>query len=82
MISQKKKILILFSSDSLGGTEISLTRMAVQKSNLFEYQLATMEGTGDWSEFCIKNKLHPKVYGSINSKLKIIGFKITSIINL
>ncbi len=82
MISQNRKILILFSSDSLGGTEVSLTRMAVQKSNLFKYQLATMGEFGDWSDFCIKNKSTPKVYGATNSKLKILGFKLESIINL
>ena len=82
MTSNKKKILILFSSSSLGGTEISITKMALYKSNIFEYQLATMANLGDWSDFCIKNKLNPKVFGSTNSEFKFIGFDFESIINL
>jgi glycosyltransferase involved in cell wall biosynthesis len=82
MKKDKKKILILFTSGSLGGTEISLTRMALYKSNLFEYQLATMGSYGDWSDFCNKNKLHPKVFGNSEAKLKFLGFNLKSIKNL
>lgn len=82
MIKKKKKILILFSSGSLGGTEISITRMAMHNSNLFEYQLATMGGKGDWSNFCFNNKVKPKIFGLPNSNLKLLGFQLKSILNL
>lgn len=82
MIQKNRKILILFSSSALGGAEISLSRMAFHKSKLFEYQLATMSCNGDWSEFCIRNKANPKIYGSTNSKVKLFGFQLESLANL
>ena len=53
--------------------------MGNQKSNLFKYQLATM-GDLEVVRFCIKNKSAQSMVQLI--KLKILGFKLESIINL
>lgn len=45
------RVLLLFSSSSLGGAEVSLTRMATHSPPGVTYILASIEGKGPWREW-------------------------------
>jgi glycosyltransferase involved in cell wall biosynthesis len=59
------RILILFSSSDLGGAERSLSRMALASTTV-EYQLATIEGEGPWSDWVRQQGGQPLIFGANN----------------
>jgi len=77
------KVLLLFSSSELGGTEKSLTRMSSIPSNV-DYYHATLDGEGPWCEWVRKLGFFPLVLGrsNKNKKNKKIGIgKIFSLVS-
>ena len=59
------KVLILFSSSSIGGAEVSLTHLAQDDT----YLLATIKGEGTWSAFARSHNFEPIIFGSNYSRV-------------
>ncbi|RMH34349.1 MAG: glycosyltransferase family 1 protein [Nitrospirae bacterium] len=57
------RILVIFSSSELGGAERSLTRMARESSEVVQYDLATLDGEGPWTEWVRELGIQPLVLG-------------------
>lgn len=78
LVSYKPKILLLFSSSSIGGAERSLTRMATyDQENRPIYFLATLCGDGEYADFVRSIGHIPNIFGNKKS-----SFGIASIIKV
>ena len=73
------KVLIVFSSNGIGGAEKSITRMSYYANNNFNtnFILATIGGKGDWSEWV--NSLKAKYFtlpgkGNFRDVISIISY--------
>lgn len=77
---KKNTVLLVFSSSGIGGTERSLTRMALS-SPTGVYQLATLDGEGPWCDWVRSQGHCPLVFGLRNGVRHSI-FKLGAYVSL
>lgn len=74
------KILLIFTSSNIGGTEASLTRMALNKKAKVDYQLSSFGIEGPWSKWVRAKGHKPIIFGERNDLLS--GTLLGASINL
>jgi len=67
---KKNKVLVIFSSSNIGGTERSISRMALFDNSSIEFQLSSFGVSGPWSDWVIKKKHNPILFGERDDFLK------------
>ena len=77
---KKNKVLVIFSSSNIGGTERSISRMALFDNSIVEFKLSSFGVSGPWSEWVMGKKHNPMLFGERDDFLK--GTLLGSFISL